>query len=161
MDVLFYQRLSSRTADIILSLILQNILHGIRLVIIPNNSTWERHLSCFNGIIAMINSYDYRNHILSFFLFNVRSKMLSLLQRIVAKVPFVNTFLCSSVPKPAENLAFLYHYRQRNTTVPSQPVIKIPLPAAVQPVRGRDISQVSFLNNCLSFYFYEMFFLLL
>ena len=51
--------------------------------------------------------------------------MLSLLQRIVAKVPFVNTFLCSSVPKPAENLAFLYHYRQRNTTVPSQPVITI------------------------------------
>ena len=125
---IFYQRLSSRTADIILSLILQNILHGIRLVIIPNNSTWERHLSCFNGIIAMINSYNYRNHILSFFLFNVRSKMLSLLQRIVAKVPFVNTFLCSSVPKPAENLAFLYHYRQRNTTVPSQPVIKDPSP---------------------------------
>ena len=56
------------------------------------------------------------------------SKMLSLLQRIVAKVPFVNTFLCSSVPKPAENLAFLYHYRQRNTTVPSQPVIKDPSP---------------------------------
>lgn len=54
--------------------------------------------------------------------------MLSLLQRIVAKVPFVNTFLCSSVPKPAENLAFFYHYRQRNTTVPSQPVIKDPSP---------------------------------
>ena len=54
--------------------------------------------------------------------------MLSLLQRIVAKVPFVNTFLCSSVPKPAENLVFLYHYRQRNTTVPSQPVIKDPSP---------------------------------
>ena len=52
--------------------------------------------------------------------------MLSLLQRIVAKVPFVNTFLCSNVPKPAENLAFLYHYRQRNTTVPSQPVKKYP-----------------------------------
>ena len=54
--------------------------------------------------------------------------MLSLLQRIVAKVPFVNTFSYSSVPKPAENLAFLYHYRQRNTTVPSQPVIKDPSP---------------------------------
>ena len=37
----------------------------------------------------------------------------------------------------------------------------IPLPAAVQPVRERDISQCSFLNNGLSFYFYEMFFLLL
>ena len=37
----------------------------------------------------------------------------------------------------------------------------IPLPAAVQPVRERDISQCSFLYNGLSFYFYEMFFLLL
>ena len=54
--------------------------------------------------------------------------MLSLLQRIVAKVPVLNTFLSFHAPKPAENLAFLYHYRQRNTTVPSQPVIKDPSP---------------------------------
>ena len=112
---IFYQCLSPCTTDIILSLILQNILHGIRLVIIPNNSTWERHLSCFYCIIAMINSYDYRNHILSFFLFNVRSKMLSLLQRIVAKVPVLNTFLSFHTPKPAETLEFSYRCCLRNT----------------------------------------------
>ena len=33
--------------------------------------------------------------------------MLSLLQRIVAKVPFVNTFPRSSVPKPAEKGAYI------------------------------------------------------
>ena len=55
---IFYQRLSSRTADIILSLILQNILHGIRLVIVSGQSGREAHMGSFDGIISMVNSYN-------------------------------------------------------------------------------------------------------
>ena len=77
----------------------------------------ETHYAEVENMYKQIRGWrhDYRNHILSFFLFNVRSKMLSLLQRIVAKVPVLNTFLSFHAPKPAETLGFSYRCCLRNT----------------------------------------------
>lgn len=53
-----HQRLPPGSAHIKFPIVLQNILHGIQLVIIPGQSCRETHMGSFDGIISMIDSYN-------------------------------------------------------------------------------------------------------
>ena len=65
-----HQRLPSGSAHIKFSIVLQDILHGIRLIIIPSQSCRETHMRSFDGIISMVNSYNDKSpHPFWFFLF--------------------------------------------------------------------------------------------
>ena len=64
-SLIFLKRLSLRSADIKFPLILQNILHGIWLILIYRQSCWETDMWSFCGIISMIDSDNDGYHILS------------------------------------------------------------------------------------------------
>lgn len=53
-----YHRLPSGSTHIKFSIVLQDILHGIRLVIVSGQSGRETYMGSFYGIISMVNSYN-------------------------------------------------------------------------------------------------------
>ena len=53
-----YHRLPSGSTHIKFSIVLQDILHGIQLVIVSGQSCRETHRGSFDGIISMIDSYN-------------------------------------------------------------------------------------------------------
>ncbi len=53
-----HQRLPPGSTHIKFPIVLQDILHGVRLVIIPGQSCREAHMGSFDGIISMVNSYN-------------------------------------------------------------------------------------------------------
>ena len=53
-----YHRLPSGSTHIKFSIVLQDILHGIRLVIVSGQPCREAHVGSFDGIISMIDSYN-------------------------------------------------------------------------------------------------------
>lgn len=53
-----YHRLPSGSTHIKFSIVLQDILHGIQLVIVSGQSCRETHRGSFDGIISMIYSYN-------------------------------------------------------------------------------------------------------
>ena len=65
-----HQRLPPGSTHIKFPIVLQDILHGVRLVIIPGQSCREAHMGSFDGIISMVNSYNDKSpHPFRFFLF--------------------------------------------------------------------------------------------
>ncbi len=65
-----HQRLPPSSTHIKFPIVLQDILHGIRLIIVPGQSSRETHMGSFDGIISMIDSYNDKSpHPFRFFLF--------------------------------------------------------------------------------------------
>lgn len=64
--LVLYQCLSPSPTHIIFSLVLENILHGIGFVFIPDDPCGETHLLCFDGIISMVDSNDHHLPLPSF-----------------------------------------------------------------------------------------------
>lgn len=65
-----HQRLPPSSTHIKFPIVLQDILHGIRLIIVPGQSSRETHMGSFDGIISMIDSYNDKSpHPFWFFLF--------------------------------------------------------------------------------------------
>ncbi len=56
-----YHRLPSGSTHIKFSIVLQDILHGIQLVIVSGQSCRETHRGSFDGIISMIDSYNNKS----------------------------------------------------------------------------------------------------
>ena len=65
-----HQRLPPGSTHIKFPIVLQDILHGIRLVIVSSQSGRETYMGSFYGIISMVNSYNDKSpHPFWFFLF--------------------------------------------------------------------------------------------
>ena len=100
-----HQRLPPGSAHIEFSIVLQDILHGIRLVIIPGEPCREAHMGSFDGIISMIDSYNDKSPHPFWFSCSFPAGGLLVWKKKKGRTP----------KSPARNKKYSYAYLQINT----------------------------------------------
>ena len=101
-----HQRLPPGSTHIKFPIVLQDILHGIRLVIVSGQSGRKTYMGSFYGIISMVNSYNDKSpHPFWFFLFFSSRWSFGLEKEKKGRTP----------KSPARNKKYRYVYLQINT----------------------------------------------